>query len=89
MSISANKSRNIMEHIGFPQEAVDTIGDCTERVSKNGNFNALVDEFIAHPENLDSVLERLKALSEQLGENEYTMNMCLLLGACPALGGSV
>ena len=31
------------------------------------------------------MLERLKALSEQLGENEYTMNMCLLLGACPAL----
>mgnify|MGYP002416880935 CR=1 FL=1 len=74
-----------MERIGFPQEAVDTIGDCTERVSENADFNALVDEFIAHPENLDSVLERLKALSEQLGENEYTMNMCLLLGACPAL----
>lgn len=85
MAVSANESRKIMERIGFPQEAVDTIGDCTERVSKNGNFNALVDEFIAHPENLDSVLERLKALSEQLGENEYTMNMCLLLGACPAL----
>lgn len=83
MAVSANESRKIMERIGFPQEAVDTIGDCTERVSKNGNFNALVDEFIAHPENLDSVLERLKALSEQLGENEYTMNMCLLLGACP------
>ena len=31
MSISANKSRNIMEHIGFPQEAADTICDCTER----------------------------------------------------------
>ena len=54
-------------------------------MSENSDFNALVDEFIAHPENLDSVLERLKALSEQLGENEYTMNMCLLLGACPAL----
>ena len=35
MSISANKSRNIMEHIGFPQEAVDTIGDCTERVYRS------------------------------------------------------
>ena len=34
------------------------------------------------------MLERLKALSEQLGENEYTMNMCLLLGACPALGAT-
>ena len=85
MTVSANESRKIMERIGFPQEAVDTIGDCTERVSENADFNALVDEFIAHPENLDSVLERLKALSEQLGENEYTMNMCLLLGACPAL----
>ena len=82
MTVSANESRKIMERIGFPQEAVDTIGD---RVSENADFNALVDEFIAHPENLDSVLERLKALSEQLGENEYTMNMCLLLGACPAL----
>ena len=85
MTVSANESRKIMERIGFPQEAVDTIGDCTKRVSENADFNALVDEFIAHPENLDSVLERLKALSEQLGENEYTMNMCLLLGACPAL----
>ena len=85
MAVSANESRKIMERIGFPQEAVDTIGDCTERVSENADFNALVDEFIAHPENLDSVLERLKVLSEQLGENEYTMNMCLLLGACPAL----
>ena len=85
MAVSANESRKIMERIGFPQEAVDTIGDCTERVSENADFNALVDEFIANPENLDSVLERLKALSEQLGENEYTMNMCLLLGACPAL----
>ena len=84
MTVSANESRKIMVRIGFPQEAVDTIGDCTKRVSENADFNALVDEFIAHPENLDSVLERLKALSEQLGENEYTMNMCLLLGACPA-----
>ena len=32
MSISANKSRNIMERIGFPQEAVDTIGGWTGRV---------------------------------------------------------
>ena len=44
MSISANKSRNIMEHIGFPQEAADTICDCTERVSENADFNALLDE---------------------------------------------
>ena len=49
MSISANESRNIMEHIGFPQEAADTICDCTERVSENADFNALLDEFIAHP----------------------------------------
>ena len=54
MTVSANESRKIMERIGFPQEAVDTIGDCTERVSENADFNALVDEFIAHPENLDS-----------------------------------
>ena len=85
MSISANKSRNIMEHIGFPQEAADTICDCTERVSENADFNALLDEFIAHPENIEDVLKRLKALSAELGENEYTMNMCLLVGACPAL----
>lgn len=85
MAVSASESRKIMERIGFPQEAVDTIGDCTERVSENADFNALLDEFIARPENLDSVLKRLKALSETLGENEYTMNMCLLLGACPAL----
>lgn len=85
MSISANESRNIMEHIGFPQEAADTICDCTERVSENADFNALLDEFIAHPENIEDVLKRLKALSAELGENEYTMNMCLLVGACPAL----
>ena len=85
MSISANKSRNIMEHIGFPQEAADTICDCTERVSENADFNALLDEFIAHPENIEDVLKRLKTLSAELGENEYTMNMCLLVGACPAL----
>lgn len=45
MTVSANESRKIMERIGFPQEAVDTIGDCTERVSENADFNALVDEF--------------------------------------------
>ena len=33
MTVSANESRKIMERIGFPQEAVDTIGDCTERVT--------------------------------------------------------
>ena len=53
MTVSANESRKIMERIGFPQEAVDTIGDCTERVSENADFNALVDEFIAYPENLE------------------------------------
>jgi hypothetical protein len=54
-------------------------------VSENADFNALLDEFIAHPENIEDVLKRLKALSAELGENEYTMNMCLLVGACPAL----
>ena len=49
MTVSANESRKIMERIGFPQEAVDTIGDCTERVSENADFNALVDEFITIP----------------------------------------
>ena len=52
MSISANESRNIMEHIGFPQEAADTICDCTERVSENADFNALLDELSLIPRTL-------------------------------------
>ena len=48
MTVSANESRKIMERIGFPQEAVDTIGDCTERVSENADFNALVAVSYTH-----------------------------------------
>ena len=41
MTVSANESRKIMERIGFPQEAVDTIGDCTESVSEKADFHSI------------------------------------------------
>ena len=85
MTVNTNKIREIMEHIGFPQEAVIAIGESIERLSESADFNSVADEFIAHPENIDDILKRLGLLSKQLGENGYTMNMCLLLCACPAL----
>ncbi len=85
MSVSANESREIMEHIGFPEEAVEALCACTERASENAEFNRLVEKFIEEPGQLNGILAELKVLSDKMGENEYTMNMCLLLGACPAL----
>lgn len=85
MSVNAKESKKIMERIGFPEEAVETIAACTERVENNAEFNALVDEFISNPSELDAIIGRLKTLSEALGENQYTMNTAFLLGACPAL----
>lgn len=85
MSVNANESTMIMERIAFPSEAIETIAGCTKRLEGNTEFNALIDEFLAQPSELNTILEQLKALGKKVGENEYTLNMAFLIGACPTL----
>lgn len=85
MSINTNDIRTLTEKLGFPAEATETLCDCADRMSKNEEFCALVHEFEEEPSTLNSVLERLKPLSDNTGENVYMLNMCLLLSACGKL----
>ena len=85
MSINTNDIRTLTEKLGFPAEATETLCDCADRMSKSEEFCALVHEFEEEPSTLNSVLERLKPLSDSTGENVYMLNMCLLLSACGIL----
>ncbi len=85
MSTKKADIKALTEKLDFPQEAIDTLCACADRLQDNKEFCKLVSRFERKPNKLDDVLKDLKAFADKMGENEYTLDMYLLLSACGKL----
>ena len=85
MNIEWEQAKATMAHLDFPAEAIDTLSACMDRMASHAEFCAQVERFCADPTALRTALAEVKEISAQTGENEYTLDMVLLLGAAPVM----
>ena len=79
-----------MARYSYPEEAIKEFTRIEKRLDSEAAFGADMDEIVngymfPETDGLGEALEKVKALSEKYGENEYTMDFIFLLNCIPIL----
>ena len=82
--------QNFMAEYSYPDEAVKEFTRIEKRLDSEAAFGADMDEIVngymfPETDGLGEALEKVKALSEKYGENEYTMDFIFILNCTPIL----
>ena len=79
----------VMDKHNYPEEAKEAIIRAEEKIIANEKANKLYDAcyraYWGRKQNFDKFRDKVKAISEEIGEHEYTINLVILLNCTKPL----